>query len=267
MPAVGLGAADDVIEPAVAQPQVAVLEEAIDRVGQEVARDYRRRHAEQHERHGVERELQHLLERMEAADIEHVEQVGRVMHFVQPPQRHESVAGAVQPVAHEVDRQHHQHHLRRDRPRLRPDRAGRMGVSPVGHGQRQREDEQPRHRHLHHQHERGVGAHVAPGGLPVPSRRIETLQHDDADRHQRDRDVGRRQQRQPVGEQRRVQRDGRAEEQRIPQRRQQRLTHSRPRCPRDARRPPAAPSSPAPDGKWPGPTSRTTPAPAATPIR
>ena len=67
VPAVGFRAADQIVEPSVAQPHIAVLKEAVDRVEQEVPGDYLRRHSEQQEWHSVERKMQCLFERMKTA--------------------------------------------------------------------------------------------------------------------------------------------------------------------------------------------------------
>src|SRR5688572_10454133 len=58
MPAVRFGAADDVIERAVANVDVAVLEEAVGRVGDVVEREDLLVHTQQQERQAVERHLQ-----------------------------------------------------------------------------------------------------------------------------------------------------------------------------------------------------------------
>ena len=69
MPAVRLGAADDVVQRTVANVDVAVLEEAVRRVGDVVESEDLFVHAQQQERQTVEGHLQRLLDRVEARAV------------------------------------------------------------------------------------------------------------------------------------------------------------------------------------------------------
>ncbi len=176
VPAVRLRAADHVVEPSIAQLHVAVLEESVHRINQEVAGKGFRRHAQQQERQRVAAEMQGLLERMEAPRVEGVEQIRCVMHLMQTPQPVEAVTGAMQPVTQEIDSQHDRQRLRDHWPGVRPPSAPRARVRPIGEHQHCSAQQDSRQQHLHDQQEGGIGLDVRPRWLPARARRAAYLQ-------------------------------------------------------------------------------------------
>ena len=169
VPAVRVRAAHDVVQRAIAQADVAVLEEAVGGVGDVVEREDPRVHGHQQERQAVEAHLQRLFERMEARGVEPIELFHRVMHGVQFPERVVLVGGAVHPVAQEIHDEHHQHRLGPERPAVRPQRRD-WEIETACRLDEKRDEEEPderRDRQLHHGHERQVGAHFPVRRTPV----------------------------------------------------------------------------------------------------
>ena len=80
------GAADDVVEDAVAELDVAVLKESVRRVRDVVEREHRRVHRHQQEGQAVERHLHGFLEQMKARSVQPVQLLDRMMHRMEPPQ-------------------------------------------------------------------------------------------------------------------------------------------------------------------------------------
>ena len=220
MPAMRLGAADHVVQPAVAQAQVAVLEEAVHGVQQEIAADHLGSDAEQQERHAVAGKLQDLLERVKPADVERVQDVGRVVDLVQTPERRVRVAGAMHPVAHEVDREQHHHHLDPERPVVRPPGVRSVLVHPLRDRKHHQDGESARQQDLHERHERGVGRDVGALGTPFEPLREPQLENHDDERGGQDGQIGCQQERHAGGEHGGEGRDRTREEQRIPEVRQ-----------------------------------------------
>jgi hypothetical protein len=225
VPAVRLGASDDVIEPAVAQPDIAVLKETVHRVEQEIAGDDLRGDAERDERHGVEAEMQGFFEWMKARDVEHVQDIGRVMDFVQAPQRGITVARAMKPVAHEIDGEDHEHCLCGERPAVGPQGTARMLVHPSSERDRTQGRQSLRQRDLHQRHESAIRLDVAPPRAPLQMLRKAPLEEYDRDADRDDGEVSRKRDGHAAREHDPECRDGPAEKERIPEIRQEPLSH------------------------------------------
>ena len=194
-----------------------MLEEAVHRVEEEVAADHLGSDAEQQERNAVAGEVQDLLEWMEPADVERVQDIGRVVDLVQAPQRRVGVAGAMHPVAHEVDREQHRHHLGPERPAVRPPGAWSVPVHPRRDREHRQDEENALQQDLHERHERGVRRDVrAPRAPFEPFRKPQLESHDGEPGHQ-GRQVGRHHERHARGEHGGEGHDGPREEQRIPE--------------------------------------------------
>src|SRR4030095_3071492 len=85
MPPVRFGAADDVVEEAVAQTDVAVLKKTVGRVREVVEGERSGVDSQEQEWETVEAHLQRLLDRVEARGVEPVQLIDGVMHGVEAP--------------------------------------------------------------------------------------------------------------------------------------------------------------------------------------
>ena len=85
MPTVKFGTADNVVEPAKAKVDIAVLEEPVDRVEHKVKSQDLVAHADQDEWQRIKHKLQRLFDGMKASDVEPIEFLRRVMYRVEPP--------------------------------------------------------------------------------------------------------------------------------------------------------------------------------------
>jgi hypothetical protein len=75
MPAMRFRAADQIVEPAIAQAQVAMLKKTVSRVQQEIPGEHFGPDAEQQKWHGVQAEMQRLFDWVEAPDVERVQHI------------------------------------------------------------------------------------------------------------------------------------------------------------------------------------------------
>src|SRR6185503_19507119 len=200
MPAVGLGAADDVVQRTVANVDVAVLEEAVRRVGDVVESEDLFVHPKQQEGQTVEGHLQRLLDRVEASGIEPVELLDRMMDGMQAPECVVLVREPVQPVAQQVDGQHHENRLDPDWPSVRPEarhwqveRADRLDQQVD-----EQKTDQRRQRELYRRHEHQVRPDLRRGRSPGRPVRERELENRYGGRREEHRKVGARNQRDPL---------------------------------------------------------------------
>src|SRR5215218_4690091 len=120
VPAMDLGAANEIVEPAKSHVAVGMLEQSAHRVEHKVVCQHFRPDADEHKGERVEQKLQCLLGRVEAEYVGRVELLGLMMNGMQSPERRPGVSGAVQPVSEEIPGDDLEQKLGPDRPGVGP---------------------------------------------------------------------------------------------------------------------------------------------------
>ena len=102
VPAVKLGAADEIVQGTQSYIDIAVLEESINRIEHKIKADYIFANAQNDKGKGIEEKLQCFFDRMKPADVNPVEFLRGMMDGVKSPEKFRFVMQSVKPVSEEV---------------------------------------------------------------------------------------------------------------------------------------------------------------------
>ena len=146
---------------------------------------------------------------MEAADVEPVQLLRRVVDGVESPEEWMMVREHVKPVPQKVGGQDHDYQLYADRKLSRPQSRDprRTRLQPGNQGDRDEKRERLRQQSLDDEHEKEIALHVLRRRLPRSLVRNAQLQPGDRRHPEEDRGIGARQEGEPRLQQKKMQRD------------------------------------------------------------
>jgi len=138
VPAVQRGRAENAIEPAGAQLDVAVGQQAGHGGHRADPREHRERRAEQVQRYLAERGLEGAVDHMKAPGVQHPQPPHAVVQRMKAPQQRQLVCRPVRHIEAKLGDHQRQHHLRHQRPVRGPhtERHAQRGLRDRRHGHR-----------------------------------------------------------------------------------------------------------------------------------